>query len=78
MAQPVLYDPSIEHPEANEQEVDQQIIDTMHGISETTFNNSGVAIRSVHAKSHGLLHGTLEVLPVSGPLAQGLFGKPGS
>lgn len=62
----------------DEEQTARQIDDTMAKIRETTFENSGHAIRSVHAKSHGLLTAELEVwdgLPAV--LAQGIFAKPG-
>jgi hypothetical protein len=78
-ANPVRYDPSMETPEENERQVDAEIVETMHKISETTLATHKHAIRSVHAKSHGLLYGTLTVhegLPAV--LAQGLFAEPAS
>ena len=75
---PLRYDPSVETPEASESEVDDQLTETMRGISETTFRDGGHALRSVHAKSHGLIEAELEVLEQTYPvLAQGLFAKPG-
>eukprot|EP00913_Durusdinium_trenchii_P021367 g20080.t1 len=50
----------------------------MLSISEKTYADSGHAIRSVHAKSHGLLSATVEVLEGLPPeLAQGIFAEPG-
>ncbi len=72
------YDPSVEELEADEAETGQALIDTMRKISETTLAHEGRAIRSVHAKPHGIIVGELEVpddLPAV--LAQGLFSKPG-
>jgi hypothetical protein len=77
-AQPLRYDASLEEPEVDEGETGDEIIETMRMISETTYRDGGHAIRSVHAKSHGLLQGELEVLPQDYPvLAQGLFATPG-
>ena len=76
---PLLFEPEMEHLEENEAETDASLEDTMRGIRETTFEHSGHASRSVHAKSHGVLLGTLTVaanLPAT--LAQGLFAKAGS
>jgi hypothetical protein len=51
----------------------------MHQISVKTFEDSGHAIRSVHAKTHGLLVGELTVLDgLPAPYAQGLFAQPGT
>ena len=49
----------------------------MLGISETTFKDSGRGLRSMHAKSHGLLTGSLRVLnDLPAVLAQGIAGSP--
>jgi hypothetical protein len=77
-ATPLLYGPAMEAPEENEAEIDRDIVDTLHKISETTFTHAGTPLRSVHAKSHGLLYGELTVgdgLPET--LAQGLFAQSG-
>ncbi|WP_246165639.1 catalase family protein [Sphingomonas ginsengisoli (ex An et al. 2013)] len=52
-------------------------MDTMRSITETTSKDNGHAVRSVHAKAHGVFAGELTVasgLPAE--LAQGLFGAP--
>lgn len=75
---PVRYAPSVEVPEQDEAETDRQLIETLRSISEVTYKDSGHALRSVHAKSHGLLRGELEVRSGLPPtLSQGLFAKPG-
>lgn len=77
-AQPVRYSPDVETAEADEAETNQQLTETLLKISEITWKDSGHAIRSVHAKAHGLLNAELAVadgLPAA--LAQGLFAKPG-
>ena len=72
------YDPSIEEIPDDEAETTQGLIDTMRKISETTLKDEGHPIRSVHAKSHGLLQGEMEVAGDLNPaLAQGLFARPG-
>ena len=77
--QPLRYDPSYETPQPDEADTAQQLVETMRGICETTFKDDGHAGRGVHAKSHGLLHGTLRVLDGLPPeLAQGAFAKPAS
>jgi hypothetical protein len=71
------YAPSVESPEADEAKTAQELMETMRSISEKTLADNGHATRSVHAKSHGILQGELEVLPGLPPvLAQGLFSKP--
>lgn len=62
----------------DEEKVARELDETMAKIRETTFEDSGHAIRSVHAKSHGLLQAELDVLDNLAPfLAQGIFAKPG-
>ena len=75
---PLRYTPSVEVPEEDEQETIQQLIETMTKIQQKTYEDGGHAIRSVHAKSHGLLEATLIVPDLPPHLAQGLFAKPGS
>jgi len=74
----VPYDSRYEVEEEGEQGTKAQLLQTLHGISATTYKDSGHATRSVHAKSHGLLRGHLNVLEGLAPeLAQGIFGQPG-
>jgi len=74
---PLAYDPSLEHPEAGEDKVGESLQGAMEKIREKTFADGNHAIRSVHAKSHGLLQGELEVFAgLPAVLAQGLFSKP--
>jgi hypothetical protein len=75
---PVRFSPSVERPDADEAKTTEALIATLRYINEKTFADGGHAIRSVHAKTHGILQGYLEVdagLPHD--LAQGLFAKPG-
>jgi hypothetical protein len=72
------YRPDVETIEKDEPETSHALAETLLSIAHTTYRNAGHAVRSVHAKSHGLLDGTLEILPdLPAPLAQGLFAKPG-
>jgi hypothetical protein len=72
----VLYDPAFEKPEVDEADTDRQINDALRDIRESTLHHTGRPLRSVHAKSHGLLHGEIEVLADLPPeLAQGLFAE---
>ena len=76
---PVPYDSRYEFEEEGEQETRAQLLQTLHGISATTYADSGHATRSVHAKSHGLLRARLQVLDALAPeLAQGIFAAPAS
>jgi len=77
-ASPVRFDPSVERPEEDEAETGAELIATMRKILETTYKDYSHAVRSVHAKSHGLLQAELEI-PAGLPpvLSQGLFAQPG-
>lgn len=74
---PQRYDESLDPVDADETQTAQEIAETMLRIAGKTFADAGHAIRSVHAKSHGLLKAELEV-PAGLPdtLAQGLFAAP--
>jgi hypothetical protein len=75
---PVRFSPSVERVESDEAETIQGLIATMRYVNEKTFSDGGHAIRSVHAKTQGILEGYLEVdKDLPGDLAQGLFAKPG-
>lgn len=75
---PVSYSPGVETPEKDEAQTTREMVDALLSISEVTYKDSGHALRSVHAKSHGLLRAELEVSAGLPPeLAQGLFAKLG-
>lgn len=76
---PIRYSPALERPEPDEAATAADLARTMGSIRETTFRDYGHAVRPVHAKSHGLLAGELQV-PAGLPpeLAQGLFARPGT
>ena len=77
LATPIPYRADIEQPEQDEAETSRGIDDTLRSILETTSGDYGHAVRSVHAKSHGLLEGELTVVAdLPEPLAQGLFATP--
>lgn len=76
--EPVHYNPALDPPEEDERELAEELARTMREIQETTFKDEGRALRSVHAKAHGLLKAKMEVpdgLPKT--LSQGVFAKPG-
>lgn len=76
---PLAYRPAYEVPEEDEAQTNYDLQDTMRSISVKTFEDSGHAIRSVHAKTHGLLLGELTVEAGLDPAyAQGLFAAPGA
>lgn len=75
--QPVLYAPTVETVSDDEADVIAELRETMLRMSATMHEHTGHAMRSVHAKSFGLLRGTVQVLPDLPPaLAQGLFASP--
>jgi hypothetical protein len=75
---PVEFNPGMEVAEADEAATKEGLVTTLQKISQTTFHDGGHALRSVHAKSHGLLLGQLQVLPqLPETLAQGLFANSG-
>ena len=75
---PVRFSPSVERLLPDEGRTIQGLIAVNRYINEKTFADGGHAIRSVHAKSHGILQGYLEVQPdLPSKLAQALFATPG-
>lgn len=76
---PVRYSPDIERISDDEPQVHAELVEQLLKISRITFEDGGKPLRSVHAKSHGVLEGTLTVLEgLPAPFAQGLFTKPKS
>ncbi len=73
------YTPEVEQPAPEEHVIFDELSRTMQHITRSMAARYRHAYRPVHAKSHGVLVGTLEV-PANLPehLAQGLFAKPGS
>lgn len=78
-ASPVRYTPDVEDPSPDEAETIDGLNAALREILETTSADYGHAVRSVHAKSHGILDGDLTVLPDLAPeYAQGLFATAGT
>lgn len=76
---PVRYSPDVEQIAPDEADTIRELSETMRSISETTFKNAGHPLRSVHAKSHGVLTGEFAVLDnLPKAYAQGLFATPRS
>ena len=76
---PLPYKSSYEISEEEEDETQIGLLKTLRHISDITYKDSGHATRSVHAKSHGLLHGEMSVVDNLAPaLAQGIFATPGT
>ncbi|MGP3696959.1 catalase family protein [Rhodobacter sp. NSM] len=79
MRNPIRYSPEIEHPEEEEEQTTRLLCRALTEILDTTSGNYGHAVRAVHAKSHGLIEASFEILPdLPFELAQGLFAQPGS
>lgn len=75
MSEPVIYTPDLEHSIEDEAEVAADLREALLSISKKTEADGFHGLRSVHAKSHALLTGELEVDSNLPPhLAQGLFG----
>jgi hypothetical protein len=71
---PVPYDPAYETFEPDEAKTQAELAEALLSMSRTMHEHTGEASRSVHAKSHGLLRGELEVLDgLPEALRQGLF-----
>jgi hypothetical protein len=78
MRMPVRYVPSVEQPQPDEHETIQGLEEQFRKILDTTSADYDHAVRSVHAKGHGLARGTLKIADDLTPeLAQGLFATPG-
>lgn len=75
---PLPFDASLETPEKDEAETTQGLIETLRKIAETTYADGDRALRGVHAKSHGIVRGRLEIPDLPPVLAQGLFARPGT
>lgn len=79
MSAPIPYQSTFEQIEPDEAETQAELVKTLRGIMEKTSRDYGTAVRSVHAKSHGVLYGQVEILPNLPPeLAQGLGAQPGT
>lgn len=75
---PVRYSPDLEDIKSSEHETVSGLIDQFDIILEKTAEDYGHSVRSVHAKAHGILEGTMVIkddLPLE--LSQGLFARPG-
>lgn len=75
----VLYSDSVEVKKPDEDHVFEELANTMRSISALFNDRARNAYRSVHAKSHGLLKGELQVLDdLPEAYRQGLFSTPAS
>lgn len=77
-SQPLRYTPAVEKVMPDEADTIADLCRTFDTILDTTAEDYGHAVRSVHAKAHAVLEGTLTVDSGLAPeLAQGLFARPG-
>ncbi len=73
----LLFDPAFEQVPEDEADTIAELAEAMPSITEKTYADSGHALRIVHAKSHGLLVGELQVVAgLPRELAQGIFARP--
>jgi len=78
MTDPIRYSPDLEDVKPDEGETVEQLNEQFDIILNTTKEDYGHAVRSVHAKAHAIVEGTLTIHPDLPPeLAQGLFATPG-
>ncbi|WCS28392.1 catalase family protein (plasmid) [Methylobacterium sp. NMS14P] len=78
MQAPVRYGPDVETVRPNEAETIAGLCETFDTILRRVADDSGHAVRSVHAKAHGILEGVLRIEDGLPPeLAQGLFAEAG-
>ena len=72
------YSPEVEKIEPDEHVTFDELSRTMQHLTRHMATRYRHAYRPVHAKSHGVLVGSMEVLPdLPEALAQGLFAQPG-
>ena len=75
---PVRYADDIETSLPDEEEVIAETVETMRHTMQQTFEKLRHQTSATHAKSHGIVAGTLTIAPDLAPeLAQGLFATPG-
>ena len=75
---PLRFSPTTEKVQADEATTNAELVEQLLKISQITYADGQKALRSVHAKSHGILTGTLTVADDLSPvLAQGLFSATG-
>lgn len=78
MNTPIRYTPVLEHIDEDEPETVAAISETLLKIAKITYEDGHHGLRAVHAKSHALVHGQLQIAADLPPeLAQGLFAQAG-
>ena len=77
-ATPLRFSSTTEKVQDDEATTNAELVEQLLKISQITYADGHKALRSVHAKSHGILKGRLTVADDLPPvLAQGLFSAPG-
>ena len=78
LGEPIRYLPAVEDIKPDEAQTIESLKQVFDTILETTASDYRHAVRSVHAKAHAILEGTLTVADGLPPeLAQGLFARSG-
>jgi hypothetical protein len=73
----IVFEDGIEVEQPNEKEMIEEIVASMARVNRKVFDQHRHALRDAHAKSHGVLKGTLRIYPeLPEDLAQGIF-QPG-
>lgn len=73
---PIRYTPEMETFQPDEKETEADLNEAFDTIPERTAENYGHAVRSVHAKAHGIIKGVMRVHEGLAPdLAQGMFAS---
>ncbi|WP_085810877.1 catalase family protein [Sphingomonas sp. TZW2008] len=74
---PIRFSPELEQQQPDEADIVRQLCDAFDVILEKTTEDYGRAVRSVHAKAHGVMKGEFIVAAdLPSELAQGLFASP--
>jgi hypothetical protein len=77
-AAPLRFSSTAEKVQDDEATTNAELVEQLLKISQITYTDGHKALRSVHAKSHGILKGKLTVAGDLPPvLAQGLFSVRG-
>ena len=77
-AAPLRFSSTAEKVQDDEATTNAELVEQLLKISQITYTDGHKALRSVHAKSHGIVKGKLTVAGGLPPvLAQGLFSAPG-
>lgn len=70
------YRPDYEHPHDDEAEAIDKLREVFVGMAKTVADDTGHALRAVHAKAHAVLRARLHVAALPPELSHGLFAAP--